>query len=152
MQTDYSDMSAGLRGMLADAGGNEIITAYSAAAQEFGKGLQALTGGGVLLPAAVTNIFAGITVMNNNAVQNATGLAGFAIGQAIPLLRRGRIWVQSEQAVNPTLAVFWKAVVSGFGDFRVDADTANAKDISAFAKWISVTTGAGLAILELNYP
>jgi hypothetical protein len=152
MQTDYSDMSAGLRGMLADAGGNEIITAYSAAAQEFGKGLQVLTGGGVLLPAATANIFGGITVMNNNAVQNATGLAGFAIGQAIPLLRRGRIWVQSEQAVNPTLAVFWKCVSAGFGDFRVDADTANAKDISAFAKWISVTTGAGLAILELNYP
>jgi hypothetical protein len=152
MQTDYSDMSAGLRGMLADAGDNEIITGYSTVAQEFGKGLQVLTGGGVLLPAAVTNIFQGITVMNNNAVQNATGLAGFAIGQAIPILRKGRIWVQSEQAVNPTLAVFWKCVASGFGDFRVDADTANAKDISAFAKWISVTAGAGLAILELNYP
>ena len=77
------------------------------------------------------------------------------IDEAITMLKKGRIWVYAEQAVNPTLAVFWRHTTTTTelpGDFRVDIDTDKATDISTLATWVSVTSGAGLAQLDINLP
>ena len=154
-QLDYNEMAAAVKGGLADGGFTDKVGGVSAADIEFGLGVQVLTTGLIALPTAVDQKFAGVAVQTNKDTIRSTGVALYEAGEEITLLRKGRIWVYSEQAVNPTLAVFWRHTVNATlvpGDFRVDIDTANATDISAFAKWVSVTAAAGLAILEVNAP
>lgn len=154
MQTDYNDLSAAVKGALADLGQHDIVSRQSAAAIGFGFGLAWLSTGLVALPSATGFVFAGVAMMKHSAIPNATGLAQYDIGHAISVVRQGRIWVESEQAVNPSLSVFLRHTTNAAlvpGNFRVDADTARADQITN-ARWVSVTTGAGLAILEINMP
>lgn len=154
-QLDYNDMSPSVQGGLADAGFNDIASEVSAEIIKFGWGVQVETTGLIAVPSAATDKFHGVALMKHKAKTNALGEAQYEIGQAVSILRKGRIWVYSEQAVNPTLAVFLRHTTTTTeipGDFRVDLDTDKAFDISAYAKWISVTAAAGLAIVDINFP
>lgn len=154
-QLEYDDMSPSVQGGLADAGKNNIISGVSAELIKFGWGLQVETTGLVAVPSAAGDQFHGIAIQKHKAKANSVGEAQYEINEAIPVLRSGRIWVYAEEAVNPTLDVFLRhttATTEIPGDFRTDLDTANAFDISAYAKWISTTSAAGLAILEVNFP
>jgi hypothetical protein len=119
-----------------------------------GFGLAILSTGLVAVPSSTGFTFVGIARQKHKSTPNSTAVAQYDIGEAISIVRKGRIWVESEQAVNPTLSVFLRHTVNSAlvpGNFRVDADTAKADQITN-AKWVSVTTGAGLAILEVNQP
>ena len=154
-QLDYNDMVAAVQGGLADAAYNDIASGVSAAIIQFGVGLSISAAGLVLVPAATGFQFAGVSIMKQKAQDNTSAKSQYEIGQAVPYLRKGRIYVNAEVAVNPTLAVFMRHTANtgpNPGDFLVTADTATADDISAFAKWVSVTSAAGLAILEINFP
>jgi len=154
-QLDYNDLQASVQGGLADAGETDIVSGVSDAIIQFGVGLDIDTAGLIGMPAATGFTFGGVSIMKHKAQGNANALAQYEIGQAIPRLKRGRIWVNAEVAVNPTLPVFLRHTVNGGlipGDFRTDIDTANADDISAFASWVSVNAAAGLAELEINFP
>lgn len=154
-QLDYNDLAASVQGGLADAGQNDIVSGVSAEIIKFGWGVQVETDGLIAVPSAAGDQFHGIAIMKHKSQPNVGSEAQYEIGEAVPVLRKGRIWVYSEQAVNPTLAVFLRHTTTTTeipGDFRVDIDTDKAIDISAYAKWISVTAAAGLAILEVNFP
>jgi hypothetical protein len=155
VQLDYNDMAAAVKGGMADAArANDYITGQSAAAISFGFGLAILSTGLVAVPSSTGFTFVGIARQKHKSTPNSTAVAQYDIGEAISIVRKGRIWVESEQAVNPTLSVFLRHTVNSAlvpGNFRVDADTAKADQITN-AKWVSVTTGAGLAILEVNQP
>lgn len=154
-QLDYDDMVAALKGGLADAGYNDIISEVSDEIIQMGIGLQVETSGLVTLPSAAGDQFHGISIMKHKAPPNASGVSQYEIGQAIPVLRKGRIWVTAESAVNPTLPVFLRHTAGAPdvpGDFRIDLDTDEAFDVSAYCSWVSTTTAAGLAILEVNFP
>lgn len=154
-QLDYNDLQASIQGGLADAGETDIVTGVSAAIVQFGVGLAKDAAGLVDVPAATGFIFAGISVQKHKAQENDAAKSQYEIGQAIPMLKRGRIWVNAEVAVNPTDLVFMRHTAGtgpNPGDFLITADTATADEISAFAKWVSVTTAAGLAQLEINFP
>jgi len=157
-QLDYNDQNAipAVKGGLADSAFHDIVGGNAAVDINFGYGLAVTAVEGVVaLPAAAGFIFAGVAVQSLKDIPRSTGVALYEADEEFPILRKGRIWVYSEQAVNPTLAVFLRHTVNATlvpGDFRVDIDTANAQDISAFAKWRSTTTAAGLAILEVNAP
>ncbi len=155
MQLDYNDLVVGVKGGLADAGYTDIVHGVSDVAVAFGLGLEKSSTGLVRIPAATGFLFGGIAIMKHKAQDNAATNAQYDAEQAIPVIRKGRIYVNAEQAVNPTLPVFLRHTVNGGsipGDFRIDADTANADDISAFAQWVSVTTSPGIAILEVHLP
>lgn len=154
-QLDYNDMVAAVKGGLADAGPNDIISGVSDEIIQFGIGIQVETSGLVTLPSASGDQFFGIVMQKHKAIPNVGGVAQFEIGQAIPILKKGRIWVTAEEAINPTDPVFLRHTDNAgdvAGDFRTDLDTANAFDVSAYCKWVSVTTAAGLAIVEVNFP
>lgn len=154
-QLDYNEMVASVKGGLADVGNNDISSRVSAADINFGLGLRILATGLVALPSAVDQDFAGIAVQTLKDIPRATGVALYEAEEAIPVLKKGRIWVNAEEAVDPSKAVFWRHTTTTTelpGDFRTDIDTDKATDISAFARWISVTTAAGLAELEINVP
>lgn len=72
--------------------------------------------------------------------------------EPLPLLRKGRIWVISEDAFTPSDPVFVR-VVAGVGEelgtFRTDADTADAIAFTA-ARWMTSGDAGGLGVLEVN--
>lgn len=123
----------------------------------FGFGLaQSLTNAAqAVLPSATGFLFAGVAVHKQKAQQNAVEAARYEAGESVSVLKKGRIWVWSEQAVGPGDPVYLRHTANGAnvpGQFRKDADTARADQITTGARWASITTGAGLALLEVNIP
>ena len=154
-QLDYNEMVASVKGGLADVGKNDIVSEVSAADMNFGIGVDKLATGLIAVPAATGFLFGGIVVQTLKDIPRATGVALHEDGDAVPVLKKGRIWVYSEQAHDPTDPVYLRHTVNAAlnpGDFRIDADTAKADDVSAWARWVGVTTAAGLAELEINIP
>lgn len=145
------------------------ITGHSDEVIEFGLGLVydgAFSDGDrpkVAIPSATGFVFMGIALFAHKqsrqgddgfGVLEATAGSRYEIGDDITILCRGLIQVYSEVAVNPTLPVFLRHTVNSAltpGNFRTDADTHKADALSG-VKWATTTSGAGLAILELNLP
>ena len=156
-QLDYNDMSAtpAVKGMLADIALSDKVGRNSLVAIAFGLGLvQTAVAGQAALPSATGFTFEGISVQTNKPTSNATGEAQYEIGEEITVLRKGRIWVYVETAVAVNDDVFLRHTVNGAllaGDFRTDADTARADQITN-ARFITATTAAGLAMVEINLP
>jgi len=119
---------------------------------------------GVKVPAA-SGTFAGVALYDRVQQVNSgtpaflsslttTEGAQYPATEPIRIRRKGRVYVYAEQAVNPTLPVYLRYTANGGltpGNFRVDADTSKAMVI-ANAAWVSTTSAAGLAVLEINAP
>lgn len=87
----------------------------------------------------------------------ADGRPGYPDKKSCNVLRRGQIWVHTTEAVNLGSAVrFWDTNFSGttagafVGRFCATAATANTTLITNGARWLTRTTGAGLALLEIE--
>lgn len=83
-----------------------------------------------------------------------TGLVQYAVNDPVNVLRMGRIWVWSEEAVDPdTDSVYVRTVAGGAGELRgqVRTDVAGGNAI-AFpkAKFRKTITAAGLMLLEID--
>ena len=155
------------KGQTTASNADRNISAYSSAAISFGIGV-AYDGAGrdesprVKVPTATTDVLIGITCKvfkqatgaDNDflsVVTSSTQGARYEIGEPITVRTLGEIWVYAEVAVNPSLPVFWRCVTNSAllaGDFRTDADTNRAIAVPN-ARWKSVNTAAGLALLEL---
>lgn len=157
MQLDYNDLEKAIEGGLADAGHHDMVTRYADAAILFGRGLATAGPDKSALPAATGFVFDGISVMKHKAQDNSTNQAQYDANEAISTLRRGRIWVLAEQVVTSVNdPVYLRHTANGGttapGRFRIDADTANADQITQ-ARWLTTTTAADeLALLEINIP
>jgi len=102
-----------------------------------------------LLPAAVTDVMLGVLVHKHT--QERTGLDAGATGD---IMTQGHVWVVVEEAVTPADDVFVRCVSTGAeqsGAFRTDADGTDAVQVTS-ARFVSSTSGAGLAILAINLP
>lgn len=86
------------------------------------------------------------------ALYDATKPPGaYAANDSLSVLEEGAIYVQSETAVDPTLPVYVRLVISGNevrGHFRAAVDANDLAQIVR-ARWIEKTTGAGVAGLRL---
>ncbi|BAQ65529.1 hypothetical protein GM3709_2294 [Geminocystis sp. NIES-3709] len=145
------------------------FTAYSDTAIPFGVGV--VYGGAVgnenrpkiALPSATGFLFMGVSCFTHKqtgdsndgfGVLNTTASAQYEIGDDITVKKRGYVWVYSEIAVDMDDPVFLRHTVNSAlvpGNFRIDADTAKADQLTN-VRWACKTTAAGLAILELNIP
>lgn len=173
IQTSYGFFhDEGIKGMPFDLTHSGDVTADAATEIEFGAGLVIDTSRSpsngrlaVKLPDAAGNVFAGIAVYDRVQQVNSGTPAGLAdltttegvvypASEPIRLRRKGRLRVYCEQAVNPADPVFVRYAANGGlipGNFRKDADTSRAFQI-ANASWVKTTTGAGLAVIEINLP
>jgi hypothetical protein len=171
MQTSYpTEPVAGKLGQLSDAGDHDIVSRFSAAIIPFGR---AVSYGGaeskVKLPAAATDVqtagdfgmFEGIALEDPSkecTAENTLGVAGInaaihEIGDAIPVLKRGRCFVYTEQAVAPSDPVFVRFTASGnnvVGNFRKDLDTDKAVAAGEKIHFVGVTSGAGLVEVDIR--
>ena len=89
------------------------------------------------------------------AMYDASGKPeAYPVDYAVPVLRRGRIYVTAEAAVDVGQPVYVRFVATGdekLGAMRAAPD-ANDCALLNGARWASKTTGAGLAVVELNLP
>lgn len=102
-----------------------------------------------------TDKFLGIVVRSDSYIATTElGTTGLKPDVVMTVLRKGRIWVQVEEAVTPASAVWVRCVgeagVDYAGQFRDTDDGSDTADISAFAKYLTTTTGAGLALLDID--
>lgn len=158
-QTAYALVPAvAVPGELGDSGFTDKITGIVANAT-LAVGLLAVFHAGdgdqqVRAPAATGEVTGanvrGIGIYEPNA-QNAPR----AVGDMISLLKRGRIWVNVEEAITPLSPVFVRFAAGSFptlGAFRASADTASAVALPG-AKYLSTqATIGGLALVEVNFP
>lgn len=88
----------------------------------------------------------------------ASGDATVPAGGPVAVVRKGRVWVMVEEAIALGDAVYVRHTGTApeqRGAFRNDADTADAQQISAGARWFAgdrVVNGVRIAGLELNLP
>lgn len=159
MQTDYNDMSPGVLGGLGDSSFTDKISRLSSEAIPFGRGVVLASNNTVSLPNASTDVFAGIALQRQIATPNDTSQdVAYKSGEEVIVLRAGAVWVNAEQAVDPTKEVHLRTgdTYQGHepGNFRTDNDGGSHPATMQItnARWISKTTGAGLALLEINIP
>ena len=80
--------------------------------------------------------------------------ANFAAGETLAVMRKGRIWVITEEAVTPASPVFVRFASGGggtqLGAFRDDADTATAVDMSAKLKFLTTAAADALVLLQVD--
>lgn len=153
----------GILGGIADAGFTDKISRvaegviYLGLAHVFGTNQPSQGTPGQVAPigdgaAAIVN-FAGIPIWESGrepytVVNGKSTLPDKAM---VSLMRKGRIWVYTETAVSPTSDVFVRVLTVSAdvkGQFR--AGTATNFIALPGAKFITSTTGAGLAVLELS--
>lgn len=172
-QTSYASAPSSAKlGMLDGIGPTDKVSGYSAAVQPVGRVVSYNAAQDkVKLPAAATDILdansesrpvVGVVIAQldiEDQAANTLGVAGanvpaYPIGRPFTVLRKGRVWVWSEQAVAPTDQVFVRYTASGnevVGNVRKDLDTDKAA-LLVGARFATITTGAGLVLLELNLP
>lgn len=123
------------------------------AAVEYGRGVTFGTAPTeqFALPASTGFIFAGVVV--HKQAHDDLDADGPVEGENAEILNRGRVWVIVEEAIAITDPVFLRHTANVFtpGSFRTDADTANADELTN-CRWLTETSAAGIALLEVNAP
>ncbi len=161
MQTTYSRVADdGFAGLLGDSGEGMFLISRAleaATAMAFGLGViygtdpekqfDRFAGAGVL---------AGIVAHKQNRSQPALATTlGIVQNEVASLVRNGRIWVVVEEAITVGDLVFVRHTAGGggtqLGAWRNDADTASAQAVPE-ASWLKGSTGAGIALLQINLP
>lgn len=109
------------------------------------------------------NVFYGVALYIQNK-QNLLGAAGgsagpapYIVGDPVPVLTRGRVWVTTETTVTSDSPVYWriKPTLSNpqVGSFRGDSDSGNAILLSSSqVRWIIGASAGSLAVLDINQP
>ena len=161
-QTSYSvDPALGFRGLLADPNTDSYMIPLA-------NGAAAAQGFGIMVRRDATNpedqfdIFSAtgqtpVGILVHTQAQQNQALAdplGVSLLETASVLRRGRIWVVVEEAITVGDDVYFRHTAgtgSEIGAFRNDADTASCDQVTN-AQWLQGSTGAGIALLELNIP
>lgn len=159
-QTTYTNQAdSAFAGLLADPGRDNFIESKAnedAALAKFGLGYALGTDPEKQFAAfAGAATFAGVLAHRHQSEARALfgaggsgGETGLKQGEIGDVVRRGRVWVETNEAVTAGEAAFVVNAVADFGKFRNDATNAQAVN----GTFRTSTTAAGLAILELNEP
>ena len=123
----------------------------------FGRGVvEGTTPPNGVLPSVTGFLFAGIARHKAKAAPNDGTGAKYEAGEAITVVRKGRVWVLAEEIIALDDDVYLRHTIGTAtelpGRFRTDADSARADQLSD-ARWVSITTAPDqLAQLEINIP
>jgi len=161
-QTEVKEQLVGQVGALADSGFTDKVSALSEGDLPFGR--MAVRGTDLdrqgRLPTGATDItdrknLLGVVVRSQGIesldFQQTPGDPRYLDKKMAPALRRGRIFVLPETAVDPSDNVFVRHTGGNEGKFRNDADGANASQVPADqARWKSTALAGEPAILEIN--
>jgi len=161
-QTNYAvDPALAYRGLLGDPNKDAVIS-------PFANGSGADVGFGIMVRRDATNLedqfdnfsATGQTplgiLVHTHATQSRAlaGSDGLEALEEASVLSKGRIWVAVEEAITVGDDVYFRHTAgtgTEIGAFRNDADTASCDQITN-ARWLQGSTGAGVALLEINIP
>lgn len=153
----------------ADSDSNLATTAVTANASRetipFGRAVVKRTGGNSVdsscrNPSADNQIFLGVaervhSAVDPSAASAATTGEGYRPQAPVTVIHRGEVWVEVEEAIAVGDSAFFRHTSGAggtvVGKFRNDSDTDSCDEITG-ARFMSSTTGAGLARLALNTP
>jgi len=120
---------AGAPGLEYDDSFSDVVSWIATVAIPFGVLVYESAEGKATLPTATGNVTAGRTGIALIDHSKASGV-GYEIGDAVRVMKRGRVWIRSEEALafGDTLFVRFADGAGGTqeGAFRNDADTATA--------------------------
>lgn len=158
MQTTVdTNLVIGFPGMKADSGFDDVLTREAKEDVAFGKGLVEGVGAGEsILPAASGFKFDGVALHTHTVELDGDEERKYEAEDAMSVLRRGRVYVVSEDAVSIGDGVFLRHTAGGLatelpGNFRTDADGGDAGELSG-CRWLTTTSSTfALALLEINY-
>jgi len=157
-QTSVLDSQViGLEGQLYDLGPKDVVTRKAGESIPFGRGMaQTATENEVKAPASTGFIFEGVAVHDHAREDDGSGTRQYVLEDAVSIMRTGRIWVLTEEAVADDDDVFLRHTAGGAGEvpgrWRTDLDT-NKADQIVNARWIKGNSGANeLALLEIFHP
>jgi hypothetical protein len=159
-QTSVSLTSYGSSlGMLADTGVKDVETVYSDADLPFALGVLLDSSADengrtrVKLPAGDVDNFMGV-VLHSHLIERVAGAdLEHAAEAAVPVLRKGKVWIVAEQDVAAADTVFLRHTLNGAltpGGFRKDNDGGNALEVAA--KFRSSAAAGNPVLLEVNLP
>ncbi len=158
-QLTYSILpSQGFAGQLYDAGHHDIITGI--ADEDLDAGLGVCTGdefGGIELPATGTDVtgaqFKGVTILQVAREPGQFPATGprYLAKDAVPILRRGRIWVMPLGDMVNDGPVYCVVASANFGRFR--GDNTNASLVPNCYCIQGATASSGFpALISINLP
>jgi len=160
-QTVYSiNQAAAQAGQLYDLGENDVVSAVDHnEAVPFGVAVvQGAQDNECKLPASAGDMakVLGVSLLVQTKEQSLlTSIVNNPAGSDISVLRKGRVWVQVEEAVQAFSPVFVRFAAgaggSQLGAFRASADTASAGQVDGCAFRSSAVSG-GFAVVEFNLP
>ena len=157
VQTAYNqNMTEAFAGMLADMRDNVVESFAAEGAGGIGFGLAVIAGTDktkqVKLPAAAGGVFRGVTLAEQ--AQEHTSVGGstvkYAQYDAVNVLRRGAIVVVVCAEVHADAAAYFMNSGPTAGQF-LQSDNAGTDPVPE-GVFRTSTTGAGLAVLEVNMP
>lgn len=91
----------------------------------------------------------GFSIASNSVEQTyQTGLVFYAVGNTVPVMKRGRIWLQTSGAVTAGKAANLKLASGLLTDEAVGAGVESFTNFKA--TFITSTTAAGLALVEIK--
>lgn len=145
--------AAGFAGLLADNGDNNIMSYSAEGAIGFGvpvtlgtnKERQVLATNGNVGQGALS---VGIAVSGIVEQTSSAGVAAYVATDTVGVLKQGRIWVNTEDAVVAGAVANLKLASGKFTDEAVAAGIEAFTQFSA--RFITGTTGPGLAIVEIK--
>ncbi len=128
------------------------LSAESSAEIAFGTAVvQGTTEIECLKPAAQANLILGVVAHSHDYQKDVElGTTGLKPKATVTPLTRGRIWVVVTEAVTFTDAVRVNMSGADAGKFGKTSSGGVTKLITGAARWLSTTTGAGVAQLEID--
>lgn len=155
------DHNVATRGLLADSAFKHVQSMIGTEEIMVGKGVVKVVGKDdqVQLPDATDNTLFGVAMFTQSLEGDLPGVdeyPSYPANDVVNVLRRGSIWVYCETAFDPdTDDLYLRHTTNGAlvpGDFRNDADTANAVQITGNFQVRNTLSAAGLLLVELNKP
>jgi hypothetical protein len=153
MQTSYSRyMDPAIAGTLYDISFRRVDS-YAVETDDVYPGFGVILGTDkekqVKLAAATTAVVAGIALLQAKE-QDENGNVIYKDEQTVPVLNKGRAWVPVIEAVTAGNGAFLVFSGANKGKWAAAAGAGPIASAITGAKFITSTTGAGLAVVELN--
>lgn len=149
--TITNDPAIGMPGMIYDSEDHDSISCVAQEDIPFGAVVR-VSGQYCELPDSSAEVTTGEVGV---ALHDPVKVGGYKTGDIVAVMRRGRVWVATEQAVaaqaDPFVRFAAGAGGANKGAIRNDADTATAVAPAGMSVYRGVG-GAGLAVLQLAYP
>lgn len=145
MQTTYNEkMDVAVVGQLVDCTNRRVDSKYAEGAIDAGDAVQIGTADDQVLTA--TTAVYGVAIQHPTLTLDTNNSAAYAEFDGVSVLRQGRIWVQVGLAVAIDDSAYWDDVAGTFSN----TDATGANPPVTGGRFVTSTSGAGLAILEIS--